>query len=211
MRLSRRFLLRSGLLAAAAPALGRLDVPLVTRARAQEPQWRHAVSMYGDFKYPLEFKHFDYVSANAPKAGLVRLAAYGTFDNFNFAVAGLKGTVAQGLSLIYNTLMAEAYDEVSTAYGLLAESVSYPEDLSWAIYRLRREARWHDGTPVTPEDVVFSLDILKNQSPMYVAYYSHVVKAEKVSERDVKFTFNAPGNRELPIIVGQLKVLPKHW
>ena len=98
--------------------------------------------------------------------------------------------------------MVESYDEVSTAYGLLAESVSYPDDFSWATYRLRQEARWHDGKPVTPEDVVFSLDILKKQSPMYIAYYQHVVKAEKVGERDVKFTFDAPGNRELPSIVG---------
>jgi microcin C transport system substrate-binding protein len=113
--------------------------------------------------------------------------------------------------MIYDTLMVETYDEVSTAYGLLAESVSYPEDFAWATYRLRREARWHDGKPVTPEDVVFSLDILKKQSPMFIAYYSHVVKAEQVGERDVKFTFDAPGNRELPSIVGQLNVLPKHW
>jgi microcin C transport system substrate-binding protein len=211
MRPSRRSLLRGGLLAAAAPVVGRLDLPLVSRACAQEAQWRHAVSLYGDIKYPPGFKHFDYVNANAPKGGLVRLAATGTFDNFNFAVAGLKGRAARGLTFIYDTMMVEGDDEVSTAYGLLAESVRCPDDLSWAIYRLRQQARWNDGKPVTPEDVVFSLDILKKQSPMYVAYYSHVVKAEKVGERDVKFTFDAPGNRELPIIVGQLKILPKHW
>jgi microcin C transport system substrate-binding protein len=211
MRPSRRCLLRSGLFAAAAPLFGRLNLPLVSPVRAQEPRWRHAVSLFGEIKYPPDFKRFDYVNANAPKAGLVRMAAIGTFDNFNLAVAGLKGTAARALSLIYNKLMVEAYDEVSTAYGLLAEAVSYPDDFSWATYRLRQEAHWHDGRPITPEDVVFSFDILKKQSPVYAVYYSHVVKAEKLGERDVKFTFDAPGNRELPIIVGQLTVLPKHW
>ena len=211
MCLSRRSLLYSGMLAVATPALARLDLPLLTSAKAQEAQWRHAVSLFGEIKYPADFKHFDYVNANAPKAGVVRMAAYGTFDNFNFAVAGLKGRAAKGLTLIYDTLTVESYDEVSTAYGLLAESVTYPDDFAWATYRLRPQARWHDGKPVTSEDVVFSLDILKKQSPMYIAYYQHVVKAEKVGERDVKFTFDAPGNRELPMIVGQLNVLPKHW
>jgi microcin C transport system substrate-binding protein len=211
MRLSRRSLLRRGLLTAAVPALTRLDLPFATPAKAQEAQWRHAVSLFGNVKYPADFKHFDYVNPNPPKTGTVRMDAYGTFDNLNLAVAGLKGRAAQGLALIYDTLMVESYDEVSTAYGLLAEAVSYPDDFSYATYRLRREARWHDGKPVTPEDVVFSLDILKKQSPMYIAYYRHVAKAEKVGEHEVKFTFDAPGNRELPSIVGQLFVLPRHW
>jgi microcin C transport system substrate-binding protein len=211
MRLSRRSLLRSTMLAAAPPLLNHLKWPLIGPAQAQEAQWRHAVSLFGDVKYPADFKHFDYVNPNSPKAGTVRLDAYGTFDNFNLAVAGLKGRVAMGLALIYDTLMVESYDEVSTAYGLLAESVTYPADFSFATYRLRKEARWHDGKPVTPEDVVYSLDILKKQSPMYIAYYRHIVKAEKTGERDVKFTFDGPGNRELPSIVGQLIVLPKHW
>jgi microcin C transport system substrate-binding protein len=211
MRLSRRSLLKSGVLAAAGPALTRFDLPFIGLAQAQEAQWRHAVSLFGKVKYPADFKHFDYVNPDAPKTGVVRMSAYGTFDNFNLAVAGLKGRAAQGLGLVFDTLTTESYDEVSTAYGLLAEAVSYPDDFSYAVYRLRREARWHDGKPVTPEDVIFSLDILKKQSPMYVAYYRHVVKAEKAGEREVKFIFDAPGNRELPAIVGQLVVLPKHW
>jgi microcin C transport system substrate-binding protein len=104
-----------------------------------------------------------------------------------------------------------ALDEVSTQYGLLAESMSYPPDFSSVTYRLRAEAKWHDGKPVTPEDVIFSLDSFKKHHPRYSAYYRHVVKAEKVGDRDIKFTFDAPGNRELPQIVGQLNVLPKHW
>ena len=84
------------------------------------------------------------------------------------------------------------------------KAVSHPDDFSWVIYRLRREANWHDGKPVTPEDVIFSLDAFKQYHPQYAAYYRHVTKAEKVGERDIKFTFDAPGNRELPQIVGQL-------
>ena len=94
---------------------------------------------------------------------------------------------------------------------MLVEQVSHPDDFTWATYRLRKEARWHDGKPVTPEDVIFSLEQLKKLSPRYGSYYNHVVKAEKVGDQDVKFTFDQPGNRELPVIVGQLMVLPKHW
>ena len=107
--------------------------------------------------------------------------------------------------------MAPALDEVSTEYGLLAEAVSHPDDFSSVTYRLRAEAKWHDGKPVTPEDVIFSLEAFKKHSPQLSAYYRHVVKAEKTGERDITFTFDRPGNRELPQIVGQLNVLPKHW
>eukprot|EP01035_Chromulina_nebulosa_P040650 gene40650-54964_t len=96
-------------------------------------------------------------------------------------------------------------------HGLLAESISYPDDYSSVTYRLRAQAKWHDGKPVTPEDVIFSLESFKKYHPQYSAYYRHVVKAEKVGDRDIKFSFDAPGNRELPQIVGQLNVLPKHW
>ena len=107
--------------------------------------------------------------------------------------------------------MADALDEVSTEYGLLAEAVSHPPDFSSVTYRLRAEARWHDGRPVTAEDVIFSLEAFKKHHPQYMAYYRHVTKAEKTGERDVTFTFDSTGNRELPLIIGQLFVLPKHW
>jgi microcin C transport system substrate-binding protein len=135
----------------------------------------------------------------------------GTFDNFNLAVAGVKGSLASAVGLIYESLMTPSLDEVSTEYGALAESASHPENFSFVVYRLRAQAKWHDGKPVTPEDVIFSLDAFKKYHPQYSAYYRHVVKAEKAGERDIKFTFDAPGNRELPQIVGQLTVLPKHW
>ncbi len=182
-------------------------------AVAEEPQkvWRHGLSLFGNVKYPAGFPHFDYVNPSAPKGGTVRQVALGTFDNFNLVIAGVKGTLAAGVGLIYDTLTTGALDEVSTEYGLLAEAATYPADYSSVTYRLRREARWHDGKPVTPEDVIFSLDTLKKNHPQYAAYYRHVVKAEKTGDHDVTFTFDGPGNRELPQIVGQLFILPKHW
>jgi microcin C transport system substrate-binding protein len=180
-------------------------------AQAAEPVWRHGLSLFGDVKYPADFAHFDYVNPEAPKGGSVRQIALGTFDNFNLVTAGVKGSLAAGIDLIHDTLMASALDEVSTEYGLLAEAVTYPEDFSWVTYRLRPNARWHDGKPVTPEDVIFSIEAFKNNDPRYAAYYRHVVKWEKTGDRDVTFRFDQPGNRELPQIVGQINVLAKHW
>lgn len=173
--------------------------------------WRHAVSAYGDIKYPAGFKRFDYVNPDAPKSGIVRLFELGTFDNFNVVIQGLKGSIAGGATMINQTLTTRSQDEPSTAYGLLAEAAAYPDDFSYVIYRLNAAARWHDGKPVTPDDVVFSFDAFKTNSPMYSAYYRHIVKCEKAGERDVRFSFDGPGNRELPSIAGEVPVLPKHW
>ncbi|MDQ8726999.1 extracellular solute-binding protein [Bradyrhizobium sp. LHD-71] len=208
MSISRRHLLQGSAALAAMP-LAKFGG--TAQAQSESAPWRHALSLFGDVKYPAGFKHFDYVNPNAPKGGTARQISLGTFDNFNVAVAGVKGSIAPGIGSIYETLMVSSFDEISTEYGLLAEQVSHPDDFAWATYRLRQEARWHDGKPVTAEDVIFSLEQLKKLSPRYASYYNHVVKAEKVGDRDVKFTFDQPGNRELPVIVGQLMVLPKHW
>jgi microcin C transport system substrate-binding protein len=216
LALSRRHLLQSGAFAALAPALGSAaGLPLTGPAKAQtsagEPAWRHALSLFGDIKYPADFKRFDYVNPQAPKGGVARQISLGTFDNFNIAVAGVKGSLAPASALIYETLMERSRDEVATEYGLLAEAAMHPDDFAWVTYRLRKEARWHDGQPVTPEDVIFSIEVLKKYSPMYASYYRHVGKVEKTGEREIKFTFDSPGNRELPHIVGELLVLPKHY
>jgi microcin C transport system substrate-binding protein len=216
LAITRRHLLQGGAFAAVAPALGTAAVlPAASPAQAQSatgaPAWRHALSLFGDIKYPADFKRFDYVNPDAPKGGVARMISIGTFDNFNVAVAGVKGSIAPAAALIYETLMTRSQDEVATEYGLLAEAASHPDDFGWVTYRLRKEARWHDGTPVTPDDVIFSIGMLKKYSPMYGSYYRHVVKAEQTGERDVKFTFDSPGNRELPTIVGELPVLPKHY
>jgi microcin C transport system substrate-binding protein len=209
MKLTRRFLLRSGAAALAAPALSVLGV--VGPATAQTRQWQHGLSLFGDLKYPEGFKNFDYVNPAAPQGGTVRQIAFGTFDNFNTVVAGVKGSLANGTELFTETLMSPSLDEVSTEYGLLAEAVSYPDDRSSVTYRLRANARWHDDKPVTPDDVIFSFNTFKANSPFYGAYYRHVAKVEKAADREITFTFDGPGNRELPQIVGQLPVLPKHW
>ena len=199
-----------------APALGLTAViPAIQPARAQDAPdglaWRHALSTFGDVKYPAGFKHFDYVNPDAPKRGVARLFSLGTFDNFNQVIAGLKGSIAGGATLINQTLTTRSQDEPSTAYGLLAEAAAYPDDFSHVIYRLNAAARWHDGKPVTPDDVIFSFDAFKKNSPMHRAYFQHIVRCEQAGERDVKFTFDGPGNRELPSIAGEVPVLPKHW
>jgi microcin C transport system substrate-binding protein len=217
LAITRRHLLKGGALTAIAPTLGAtIGLPAVSPAGAAEtasgePAWRHALSLFGDIKYPAGFKRFDYVNPDAPKGGVARMISIGTFDNFNIAVAGVKGSIAPAAALINETLMTRVQDEVATEYGLLAEAAAHPDDFAWVVYRLRKEARWHDGEPVTPEDVIFSIDALKKYSPMYASYYRHVVKTEKTGERDIKFTFDSPGNRELPTIVGELPVLPKHY
>jgi microcin C transport system substrate-binding protein len=194
------------------PALAELGALSEANAQsAPELTWRHALSLFGDIKYPADFKRFDYVNPDAPKGGIARMISIGTFDNFNIAVSGIKGSIAPAASMIYETLMSRSLDEITTEYGHLAESAAHADDFSWVVYRLRKEARWHDGVQVTPDDVVFSLENLKKQSPFYASYYRHVVKTEKSGERDIKFTFDSPGNRELPTIVGELVVLPKHW
>jgi microcin C transport system substrate-binding protein len=192
-------------LAAAAMALstgvGSLSASSETR--------HHALSLVGEPAYGPDFKHFDWVNPDAPKGGTVRQWAMGSFDNLNpFSV---QGSTAAGVGLIYDTLMTSSPDEPSTEYGLVAEWVSFPDDFSSATFGLRPEARFHDGEPIKPDDVIFSLEALKKAHPHYNAYYRNVVRAEKTGDHEVTFTFDQKGNRELPQIVGQLPVLPKHF
>jgi microcin C transport system substrate-binding protein len=209
---TRRTVVKTAGLALVAPAFGVLgQATSASAARAEEPTWRHGASLYGELRYPPGFKHFDYVNPAAPRTGTVRLGDFGTYDNFNPVIAGLKGNIAGGVGLIFESLTTQALDEVASDYGLIAERVTYPPDFSYAIYQLRPQARWHDGTPITPEDVVFSFEVFKTNNPRSSAYYRHVIKAEKTGEREVTFRFDGPGNRELPQIVGQLMVVPKHW
>ncbi len=209
--MNRRSLLTSALLLTAGRRFALPD--WISRAEAQTatPTWRHGVSKFGDLKYPPGFKQFAYVNPNAPKAGAAAQIAIGTFDNFNMVLAGIKGTAALGIDSIYNTLLVPSLDEVSSEYGLLAEALRYPDDFSSVTYRLRAGAKWHDGMPVTPDDVIFSFDAFKKLSPQAAASYRHIVKAEKTGDREITFTFEGSGNRQLPLIVGQLTILPKHW
>ena len=176
---------------------------------ADDRVWRHGGSLIGEPKYPPGFERFDYVNPDAPKGGRINVSASGTFDTLNPVLA--KGELAQGMGLVYETLMAPAMDEIATEYGLIAEAVSYPEDYSSVSYRLRPEARWHDGRPVTVEDVIWSFEKAVELDPQRQFYYQHVTGAEKTGENEVTFTFDEKNNRELPHIIGQLLILPKHW
>ena len=195
-------------LAAAAATLG-MGLALATGAAMSEATWHHALSLVGTPKYPPGFSHFTWTDPDAPKGGQVRIHSIGTFDSLNqFPV---KGNSAAGLGLIYDSLMTTSPDEPSAEYGLIAEAVSYPDDFSSVTFRLRPEARFHDGEPVKPEDVIFSFEQITKASPNWKFYYKNVVRAEKTGANKVTFHFDVKGNRELPQIVGQLVVLPKHY
>src|SRR5262249_22906369 len=147
---------------------------------------------------------------DAPKGGELKQATVGTFDSFNPFI--VKGNSAAGVSQIYDTLMVSSADEPFSEYGLLAEKIETPADRSWVTFTLRPEARWHDGKPITADDVIWSFETLRTKGqPFYRAYYDGVAKVEKLGDRTVKFTFKPGQNRELPLILGQLTVLPKHW
>jgi microcin C transport system substrate-binding protein len=179
-------------------------------ASAVEGTTSHAISLFGDIKYPPNFTHFDYVNPDAPKGGTARFAAIGTFDNLNEFI--VKGVPAAGLGGVYDTLMTRSLDEPSTEYGLLAESVEVASDRSWVVYTLRKEARFNNGSPVTPEDVIWTFDMLRSKGrPFYRGYYSDVEKVERLGERGVKFVLKNLENRELPQIIGEIPVLPKQW
>jgi microcin C transport system substrate-binding protein len=199
--------LRRWIVLALAPALVLGAGPI---APAQEAGTKvHALTLGDAPKYGPDFKHLDYVNPDAPKGGTVNYGVLGTFDSFNPYI--VKGTPA-GLSGLFETLTASTEDDILSEYGLIAESMEIAPDKSWMIFNLRPEARWHDGKPITAEDVVFSLNVLiEKGDPFYRSYYGDVVKAEALAGRQVKFTFKSGGNRELPVIMGQLPVLPKHW
>lgn len=184
-------------------------------AQEQPVAPRPSIAMHGDAKYPPDFSHFDYVNPDAPKGGQLRLNAIGTFDSLNPFI--VKGTPAAGLSyigagLIYESLMDQSNDEPFSMYGLLAESIELPDDRGWVAFNLRPEAKWADGKPVTADDVVWTFNtLLEKGTPFFKAYYGDVAKVEATSERRVKFTFSHAENAELPLIISQMSVLPKHY
>ncbi|WP_313298012.1 extracellular solute-binding protein [Pseudomonas sp.] len=172
---------------------------------------QHALTLYDEPpKYPANFKHFDYVNPDAPKGGTFRQSSFGGFDSLNPFIN--KGVAADNISSIYDTLMRQSLDEPFTEYGLVAGQIEKAPDNSWVRFYLRPEARFHDGHPMRAEDVVFTFDaLMKDGAPLYRQYYADV--AEVVAEDPLKvlFTFKHTNNRELPLILGQLPVLPKHW
>ena len=201
MTVNRRTLLKLASLVPAARIVG------IQLAHAEDREFRHALTLFKDIKYPPDFAHFDYVNPAAPKGGRVRFGLVGSFDNLNpYTYKGEAGSAVQN-----DTLLTSSLDEPSTEYGLVASGVWHPEDRSMVVYRLRPEARFDDGTPMTPDDVIWTMQALRDANPFYNAYYKNIAKAEQTGEHEVTFTFAQKGNRELPLITGQLPVLPKHW
>ncbi len=183
---------------------------LAAPASAQGPVTKaHGIAMHGDLRYGPDFAHFAYTDPNAPKGGEVRFGAFGTFDSFNPWILKANPIAIPGS---VETLMVHAGDEPFSLYCLLCETIETPSDRSWVAFELRPQARFHDGSPITADDVVWTFETLKAKGhPRYRSYYASVAKAEKTGPLAVKFTF-APGeNRELPLIVGELPVLSKSW
>jgi len=181
---------------------------LLTPAAAAEPM--HGIAMHGAPKYPSGFPHFSYVNPSAPKGGRLVLGTLGTFDSLNPFI--IKGVTPGNLrEYVYESLMARGSDEPFTLYGLIAESVEVPEDRSSISFHLRQQARFSDGAPITPEDVLFSHAVLKEKGwPYHRSHYSKVTRAEKIGPHSVRFTFAAAGDREIPLILALMPILPRH-
>jgi len=187
-----------------------LCLSAISAAAAEEVPGAHGIAMHGDLKYGPGFSHFDYVNPAAPKGGTVRLNAVGTFDSFNSFI--VKGNPAAGLGFIYENLMSGSSDEAFSQYGQLAEKVYAPKDRSWVAFTLNAKARWHDGKPVTVDDVIWTFNTLVEKgTPFYRFYYGSVSEVVQTGERTVRFNFKPGENRELPLILGQVTVLPKHY
>ncbi|MGM0782968.1 MAG: extracellular solute-binding protein [Pseudomonadota bacterium] len=192
------------------PCLAALAVASI--AIADEPvATQHGLALYDEPALPADFTHFPYVNPEAPKGGSLTRAAVGSsFDSTNPFI--IRGTPAAGVSAIYDTLLEGNPDEPFSVYGLLAEGVRLDPERHWIEFDLRPEAHFHDGEPVTAEDVVYSFDLLIEEgNPFYRSYYAEVASVEALDERTVRFTFDSNESRELPLIVGQLPVLPQHY
>ncbi len=181
-----------------------------TPSAAAAPTPIHGMALHGAPKYAADFKHLDYVNPDAPKGGTMRMSAVGTFDSLNGYI--VKGSPAAGLGMIQETLLQQTEDEPFTAYGLIAETMEVPANRGWVIFNLRPEAKWHDGKQITADDVVWSFNTLTTEgAPFYKAYYHNVKTVEAISPTKVIFTFDMVNNLELPLIVGQMPILPKHF
>lgn len=185
---------------------------LATPEPLDNAEAKHAIAMHGNVKYPEGFTHFDYVNPEAPKGGTIRRSVLSnSYDSFNPFV--LKGVPAAGVGqYLYDTLTKRSNDEAFSQYGLIAEKIEMPEDRSWVIFHINPKARFQDGHPILPEDVIFTFNsLITHGAPMYKAYYADVTEVIKTGEYKVRFNFKNKENRELPLILGELPVLPKHY
>ncbi len=176
---------------------------------------RHAVAMHGEPKYGPDFKNLSFANPNAPKGGTLKQHVIGTYDSLNPFI--VKGSPAAGMTfmrsgLLYESLMQNSWDEPFTLYGVIAESIELPEDRSWVAFNLRPEAKWSDGKPITAEDVIWTFNTLMEKgTPFFKAYWHDVKDVTATSSSRVKFTFNVKGNLELPLIIAEMSILPKHY
>jgi microcin C transport system substrate-binding protein len=184
---------------------------LVAAVGAARAVVTYGMSLYGDFKYPPDFTHFDYANPDAPKGGTMRLNSIGTFDTLNPFV--IKGVPAAGIGELFDSLMTRSEDEAATDYPLIAESADLAADRASVVYTLNPKAKFHDGTPITPADVVWSFEILRDKgAPQYRFYYGDVTKVEIEGDHGVRFQFKNGDNRELPAILSEMPVLSKaYW
>lgn len=192
-------------------ALALTATALTAHAEENLP-WQHALSLYGDIKHPEGFTHFDYVNPNAPRGGILRQGVQGTFETFN-SFSNTRDSAAEGIGILYESLLRTSSDESMTGYGLLASRMQIAEDRSFVVYEIRSEARWHDGKPVTAHDVAFTFEYLlsENAPPGYASYYGAIESIEELDERTVKFNFKKGSAREMPISVGTQGILPSHY
>ena len=172
--------------------------------------WQHGLSMYGDFKYSADFTHFQYANPEAPKGGVFKRASIGSFDSLNPFI--VKGNAAAGISMIYDTLLKQSTDEPFSSYGLIAEKVKVADDFSSVSFLINMNARFHDGESIQADDVKFSFELLIEQgAPHFSSYYAGVKEVVVENPLQVTFYFKEKGNRELPLIIGQLPILPEHY
>ncbi len=204
---------RPALRPALAAVLALLSAPAAL-AESHDLVTSHGISAFGELKYPPDFQHFDYVNPEAPKGGFISFRgalASQTFDSLNLFI--LDGDPAQGLERIYDTLLARAWDEPDAAYGLLAESLEYPEDRGHVVFNLRPEARFSDGEPVTADDVVFTFEILKSEgSPLYRLQLKDIESATALAADRVRIDFaDGVSARDLIQTAGAIPILPEHY
>lgn len=192
-----------------------LGCGLAPRLAAAEPM--HGIAMVGEPALPANFDHLPYANPDAPQGGKITYGVVGTFDSLNPFIVQGGFTSARGLSdpvfgkLVYESLLERSADEPFTLYGLIAETVETPPDRSWVEFTLNPRAKFSDGVPVTVDDVVFSMEILRDKGrPNYKAYYSKISGVERIGERGVRFDLKGADDRELPLIIGLMPIFPKH-
>jgi microcin C transport system substrate-binding protein len=170
----------------------------------------HAISFHDTPKYPKGFKHFDYVNPDAPKAGILKKAVVGTFDSFN--TYSVKGICDVGCDYMYDPLMAKSGDEPYSIYGLIASKITYPKDLTWVTYHINPKARFHDGKPITVEDVAFTFKVLTEKaSPHYKHLYSIVKEVKILDGNKICFIFHKPIEKAIFFKLSQMHILPKYY